>query len=240
MKGILRYTEDPIVSTDIVKDPHSSIFDGQLTAVMDGTMVKVVTWYDNEWGYSNRIVDARPAGAVRTPRRPRTSRASGSSSASTSTSRSRTAGSPTTRASATRCRRSSGCASGAPGSSSPPTSAARRTASPSSRSGPAADRLAELDGRRRHARPGRRRRRRRGAGRALRPATSSCSRTSATSRGRRRTTPSSREQLAELCDVYVDDAFGAAHRAHASVPRASRSSSQRRAAGLLLQREVGR
>jgi glyceraldehyde 3-phosphate dehydrogenase len=57
LKGILRYTEDPIVSTDIVTDPHSSIVDGLLTAVIDGTMVKVVSWYDNEWGYSNRCVD---------------------------------------------------------------------------------------------------------------------------------------------------------------------------------------
>jgi glyceraldehyde 3-phosphate dehydrogenase (phosphorylating) len=57
LKGILEYTEDPIVSTDIVKNPASSIFDSQLTAVMDGTMVKVVAWYDNEWGYSNRCVD---------------------------------------------------------------------------------------------------------------------------------------------------------------------------------------
>jgi glyceraldehyde 3-phosphate dehydrogenase len=57
MNGILQYTEDPIVSTDIVKNPASSIFDSQLTAVMDGTMVKVVAWYDNEWGYSNRCVD---------------------------------------------------------------------------------------------------------------------------------------------------------------------------------------
>jgi glyceraldehyde 3-phosphate dehydrogenase len=57
MKGILEYTEDPIVSTDIIKNPASSILDSQLTAVMDGTMVKVVSWYDNEWGYSNRIVD---------------------------------------------------------------------------------------------------------------------------------------------------------------------------------------
>jgi glyceraldehyde 3-phosphate dehydrogenase len=55
--GFLRYTEDSIVSTDIVKNPASSIVDSQLTAVMDGTMVKVVSWYDNEWGYSNRIVD---------------------------------------------------------------------------------------------------------------------------------------------------------------------------------------
>ncbi|MBE2319997.1 type I glyceraldehyde-3-phosphate dehydrogenase [Solirubrobacter sp. CPCC 204708] len=55
--GILRYTEDPIVSSDIVKDPHSSIFDAQLTSVLQGNLVKVVTWYDNEWGYSNRVVD---------------------------------------------------------------------------------------------------------------------------------------------------------------------------------------
>jgi len=57
LEGLLAYTEDPIVSSDIVKNPASSIFDSQLTAVMDGTMVKVVSWYDNEWGYSNRIVD---------------------------------------------------------------------------------------------------------------------------------------------------------------------------------------
>jgi glyceraldehyde 3-phosphate dehydrogenase len=57
MQGLLRYTEDPIVSSDIVKSLHSSIFDSQLTAVMDGTMVKVVSWYDNEWGYANRVVD---------------------------------------------------------------------------------------------------------------------------------------------------------------------------------------
>jgi glyceraldehyde 3-phosphate dehydrogenase len=57
MQGILQYTEDPIVSTDIIKNPHSSIFDSLLTAVMDGTMVKLIAWYDNEWGYSNRVVD---------------------------------------------------------------------------------------------------------------------------------------------------------------------------------------
>jgi glyceraldehyde 3-phosphate dehydrogenase len=57
LMGILKYTEDPIVSTDVVSDPHSSIFDSGLTAVIDGTMVKIVTWYDNEWGYSNRCVD---------------------------------------------------------------------------------------------------------------------------------------------------------------------------------------
>ncbi len=57
LKGILQYTEDPIVSTDIVSNPHSSIFDAQLTSLIDGTMVKAVSWYDNEWGYSNRCVD---------------------------------------------------------------------------------------------------------------------------------------------------------------------------------------
>ncbi len=57
LQGILQYTEDPIVSSDIVGNPHSSIVDGGLTAVMEGTLVKVVSWYDNEWGYSNRCVD---------------------------------------------------------------------------------------------------------------------------------------------------------------------------------------
>ncbi|MDJ0959807.1 MAG: type I glyceraldehyde-3-phosphate dehydrogenase [Acidimicrobiia bacterium] len=57
MAGILEYTEDPIVSSDIVGNPASSIFDSQLTKVIDGNMVKIVSWYDNEWGYSNRVVD---------------------------------------------------------------------------------------------------------------------------------------------------------------------------------------
>ena len=59
MKGILEYTEDPIVSIDIVGNPHSSIFDALSTMVMggEGNFVKVVSWYDNEWGYSNRVVD---------------------------------------------------------------------------------------------------------------------------------------------------------------------------------------
>jgi glyceraldehyde 3-phosphate dehydrogenase len=58
LQGILSYTEDPIVSTDIVGDPHSSIFDASLTsAIADGRMVKTVSWYDNEWGYSNRCVE---------------------------------------------------------------------------------------------------------------------------------------------------------------------------------------
>jgi glyceraldehyde 3-phosphate dehydrogenase len=58
LKGILAYTEDPIVSTDIVGDPHSSIVDGQSTMVIgDGRMAKVISWYDNEWGYSNRCVE---------------------------------------------------------------------------------------------------------------------------------------------------------------------------------------
>jgi len=57
MKGVLAYTEDPIVSSDMMHNPHSSIVDATLTQVIDGNMVKVVAWYDNEWGYSCRIVD---------------------------------------------------------------------------------------------------------------------------------------------------------------------------------------
>jgi glyceraldehyde 3-phosphate dehydrogenase (phosphorylating) len=58
LKGILSYTEDEIVSTDIVGDPHSSIFDaGQTMAIGNGEMIKAVSWYDNEWGYSNRCVE---------------------------------------------------------------------------------------------------------------------------------------------------------------------------------------
>ena len=57
LAGILRYSEEPTVSSDIVKSPYSSIFDAPLTMVIDGTLVKVVAWYDNEWGYSNRLVE---------------------------------------------------------------------------------------------------------------------------------------------------------------------------------------
>ena len=57
MKGVLKYSEEPLVSTDIVHDPHSSIIDSGLTSVIGGKFVKVVSWYDNEWGYSNRMVD---------------------------------------------------------------------------------------------------------------------------------------------------------------------------------------
>jgi glyceraldehyde 3-phosphate dehydrogenase len=57
LEGILAYTDDPIVSSDIVKSAYSSIFDSGLTSVVDGTQVKIVAWYDNEWGYSSRLVD---------------------------------------------------------------------------------------------------------------------------------------------------------------------------------------
>ena len=57
LDGILAYTDDPIVSSDVVGSPYSSIFDAALTSVIDGTQVKVVSWYDNEWGYSSRLVD---------------------------------------------------------------------------------------------------------------------------------------------------------------------------------------
>ena len=57
LEGILAYTEDPIVSSDIVKSSYSSIFDAALTSVVGDTQVKVIAWYDNEWGYSSRLVD---------------------------------------------------------------------------------------------------------------------------------------------------------------------------------------
>jgi glyceraldehyde 3-phosphate dehydrogenase len=57
LAGILQYSEDPLVSTDIVRSPYSSIFDSKLTMVLDSGLVKVISWYDNEWGYSNRVVD---------------------------------------------------------------------------------------------------------------------------------------------------------------------------------------
>ena len=57
LEGILQYSEEPLVSTDIIGNPYSSIFDANATQVMDGRFVKIVSWYDNEWGYSNRVVD---------------------------------------------------------------------------------------------------------------------------------------------------------------------------------------
>ena len=57
LKGILEYTEDPVVSSDLMHNASSAVVDGQLTKVLDGNLAKVVAWYDNEWGYSMRIVD---------------------------------------------------------------------------------------------------------------------------------------------------------------------------------------
>jgi glyceraldehyde 3-phosphate dehydrogenase len=57
LAGIIQYSEDPLVSTDIIGNPHSSIFDAPSTQVLGGNLVKVLSWYDNEWGYSNRVVD---------------------------------------------------------------------------------------------------------------------------------------------------------------------------------------
>jgi glyceraldehyde 3-phosphate dehydrogenase len=57
LAGILSYSEDPLVSSDIVQSSYSAIFDSQLTSVMNGSQVKVIAWYDNEWGYSSRLVD---------------------------------------------------------------------------------------------------------------------------------------------------------------------------------------
>jgi glyceraldehyde 3-phosphate dehydrogenase len=70
LKGVLRYTEDPIVSSDIVGDPHSSVFDAGLTMSM-GKMVKVLSWYDNEWGYSNRLVQTTLFAGSKVPKKGR-------------------------------------------------------------------------------------------------------------------------------------------------------------------------
>jgi len=57
LQGILAYSEEPLVSMDLKGDSHSSIVDGPLTNIIHGNMVKVISWYDNEWGYSSRVVD---------------------------------------------------------------------------------------------------------------------------------------------------------------------------------------
>jgi len=58
LRGILEYCTDPIVSTDVIGNPHSSVFDSLSTTVMGGNLVKLFSWYDNEWGFSERVVDA--------------------------------------------------------------------------------------------------------------------------------------------------------------------------------------
>jgi glyceraldehyde 3-phosphate dehydrogenase len=57
LEGVLLYSEDPLVSSDVITSPYSAIFDSELTMAIEGNLVKVVAWYDNEWGYSNRLVD---------------------------------------------------------------------------------------------------------------------------------------------------------------------------------------
>jgi glyceraldehyde 3-phosphate dehydrogenase (phosphorylating) len=64
LSGVLAYSDEPLVSSDIVKSPYSAIFDAPLTSVVDGTQAKVVAWYDNEWGYSNRLVELATRVAV--------------------------------------------------------------------------------------------------------------------------------------------------------------------------------
>ena len=57
LRGVLEFTTAPVVSSDIIGNPHSSIFDGSFTRVSGGRFVKALSWYDNEWGYSNRVCD---------------------------------------------------------------------------------------------------------------------------------------------------------------------------------------
>ncbi len=124
----LKYSTDPIVSSDIVTDPASCIFDAPLTKVI-GNQVKVVGWYDNEWGYSNRLVDligfvGETALTCPTSTRWVTSPASACWSARTSTCPSTAPPSPTTAGSARACRPSRSSPTRVPGWSSPPTWAA--------------------------------------------------------------------------------------------------------------------
>jgi glyceraldehyde 3-phosphate dehydrogenase len=67
MKGILGVSDEPLVSTDFRGDPRSAIIDAESTMVLDGTMVKVIAWYDNEWGYSCRVADLIAFVAARLP-----------------------------------------------------------------------------------------------------------------------------------------------------------------------------
>ena len=67
LEGVLQYTEDPIVSSDIVQSSYSSIFDAGLTMVTGGSLVKIRAWYDNEWGYSSRLIDLTERVLARTP-----------------------------------------------------------------------------------------------------------------------------------------------------------------------------
>ena len=67
MKGVLEYSDEPLVSADIIGNPHSVVFDSLSTMVLDNSMVKVFGWYDNEWGYSNRLIDLTERVLARTP-----------------------------------------------------------------------------------------------------------------------------------------------------------------------------
>ena len=219
------YTDDPIVSSDIVKSPFSSIFDSELTAVLDGNLVKVVAWYDNEWGYSNRCVELAAEGARACARlTTSTSRASGSSSGWTSTSR-------WTRTAAI-------------------TDDARiRAALPTLRE--LREKGARLLLAAHLGRPKGRERevlaaaRGRAAGRAARRGRRSSRRTSTTcpdgdvvmlenvryEPGETKNDPELAQRYAALADVYVNDAFGAAHRAHASTEARRAPAAERRRAG---------
>ena len=71
LEGILAYSEEPLVSTDVVASPYSAVFDAPLTSVVGGSQVKVIAWYDNEWGYSNRLVELATKVLVEQPALPR-------------------------------------------------------------------------------------------------------------------------------------------------------------------------
>ena len=239
LAGIMAYTEDPIVSSDIVGNAFSSIVDGPLTSVIDGTLVKMVSWYDNEWGYLNRVASIWSCGSGEC----------GRSRSSTSTGGGvlvrvdfnvlcATARSPTTPASAQPCRPSSGCKSTwreddprlAP-------QAPEGSLTSCFRSLPSRSASAKLDWTRVAFATDVVGESARAAVAALAPGDIVQHENIRFEPGETKNDDELAKQLASLCDIYVNDAFGSAHRALASTEGITQHVAVS-AAGLLLEREV--
>ena len=231
MKGVLEYTDEPIVSSDIVKNPASSIFDSLLTVVMDETMVKLVAWYDNEWGYSNRVVDVAQKAVVKTLRDlgdlagrrvlvrvdfnvPLDGRSGRRRHADPRGAADDRGAAPARRQDRARL--------------APRAAQGSRAVAVDGAGGGAAGRAAcrSRDGRA----GGGRRRRARARSTSLRDGELLLLENVRYEPGETKNDPELAAALASLADVYVDDAFGAAHRAHASTEGVARLVDERRPA----------